>query len=67
MNYNAPTKPLYPKQYLGDGVYVSHDGYHIILSLDAQDPVNPIALEPGLLQKIVQYEKDVIKYYKERS
>ena len=32
--------------YLGDGVYVSFDGYQIWLDTRAQFPVNRIALEP---------------------
>lgn len=43
-------------QYLGDGVYVGHDGYQLWLSVG--DHVHPtIALEPGLAQRIVDYAK----------
>lgn len=66
-HYDIAPKPMFEKRYLGDGVYVHHDGYHIILSLDGQDPNIRIALEPGLLQKIVDYEKDVIKAWEERT
>lgn len=65
MTEDVSPKPSFPKRHLGDGVYVSHDGYHIILSLDGQDPNIRIALEPGLLQKIVEYEKEVIQAWRD--
>ena len=34
--------------YLGDGVYVSFDGYQIWLDTRMQEPVNRIALEPDV-------------------
>lgn len=35
--------------YLGDGVYASFDGYHIVLDLRGQDSTTKIALEPAVI------------------
>ena len=49
------------KTYLGDGVYASHDGYHVWLSLDAQNPSIKIALEPAVLRALFDYVERVSK------
>ena len=41
-------------QYLGDGVYISTDGYHIILDLRQQNE-SRIALEPRVFQRLLEY------------
>ncbi len=38
--------------YLGDGVYASYDGWHIILDLRAQDSCTRIALEPSVMTSL---------------
>ena len=48
-------------RYIGDGVYASFDGYHIILDLRAQDKTTRIALEPDILRKIIQFSEDIKK------
>ena len=45
----------YQDQYLGDGVYASHDGYHIWLDTRAQFQVHRIALEPSVFKKLIEY------------
>src|SRR5579859_7555045 len=42
--------------YLGDGVYAYHDGYQVWLATDG----NAIALEPGVMQALMDYNADVI-------
>ena len=43
------------REYLGDGVYASFDGYQIWLA--ANDHRNiVIALEPGVFSRLVEYE-----------
>ena len=42
-------------RYLGDGVYASYDGYHVILDLRAQDNTTRIALEPAVYEALVRY------------
>ena len=42
--------------YLGDGVYASYDGYHIVLDLRAQDH-SLIALDPNVLENLDAYRK----------
>ena len=44
---------------IGDGVYASFDGYHIILDLRAQDSMTRIALEPAVLTELMKYRADV--------
>ena len=49
------------ESYLGDGVYASFDGYQIWLDTRAQEPVNRIALEPAVYQRLIQYVADLGK------
>ena len=53
------TTKLIEDRYLGDGVYASHDGYHIVLDLRAQDSTTRIALEPQVLDSLDNYRKAV--------
>lgn len=41
--------------YMGDGVYASYDGYHVILDLRGQDHTTRIALEPAVLVALDRY------------
>lgn len=41
--------------YLGDGVYASFDGYHILLDLRGQDDTTKIALEPAVIEALELY------------
>ena len=50
---------LIDDRYLGDGVYVSFDGYHLWLDLRAQDPACRVALEPAVLEQMDQYRRDL--------
>ena len=43
-------------RYLGDGVYASFDGYHIILDLRGQDSTTRIALEPEVIDNFDKYQ-----------
>lgn len=45
-------------RYLGDGVYASFDGYHIVLDLRKQD-ASVIALEPKVLARLDAFRADV--------
>ena len=47
--------------YLGDGVYASFDGYHIVLDLRAQDSTTRIALEPEVLAALDLYRERIKK------
>ena len=47
-------------RYIGDGVYASFDGYHIILDLRAQDNTTRIALEPSVFASLIQYHDDLL-------
>ena len=53
----APPAP----SYIGDGVYVSFDGYQIWLA--ANDHRNKVvALEPGVLEALIAFARDVNRY-----
>ena len=56
-----------PDDYLGDGVYASHDGYHIILDLRGQDSTTRIALEPAVLRALNQYNERAQQLNRERE
>ncbi len=42
-------------EYLGDGLYVSHDGYQFWLMANAHDSDVRVALEPGVLHSFFRY------------
>ena len=56
-----------PDDYLGDGVYASHDGYHIILDLRGQDSTTRIGLEPKVIQALFRYSSRADQLYRERQ
>lgn len=41
--------------YLGDGVYASYDGYHVVLDLRGQDTTTRIALDPKVIENLFTY------------
>lgn len=48
--------PEYPRTYLGDGVYVGHDGYGLVLTTeDGIRETNRIVLEPDVYRALVAY------------
>ena len=48
-------------RYLGDGVYASYDGYHIVLDLRAQDETTRIALEPAVFHQLTRFREDLVR------
>jgi hypothetical protein len=46
-------------RYLGDGVYASFDGYHVVLDLRGQDNFTRIALDPTVLEALERYVRDL--------
>lgn len=58
----APKEPFKQKVYLGDGLYASYDGYHIILqSSDGIRVLDEVALEPAVYQALTEYAKAIWK------
>lgn len=50
------------KEYIGDGVYVTHDGYSFILTTeDGIRATNTIFLEPEHLDMLMDYAKRVFE------
>lgn len=57
---------LQDEEYLGDSVYVAHDGYHIVVTTSngyADDQRNKIALEPSVLRRLYKY----VEKFKEKN
>lgn len=48
-------------RHLGDGVYASWDGYHIVLDLRGQDNYTRIALDPSVMHHLKQFDADCLK------
>lgn len=60
-----PTKTPF-SQYLGDAVYADYDGFHVILrTSDGICTTNTIALDPCVLQALIDYPKFVAMKIKE--
>lgn len=49
------------KTYLGDGLYVSFDGYHFILSTERDNTIHWIGLEPSVFDMLIAMRKQVYK------
>ena len=50
------------KQYIGDSVYVEHDGYAVILTTEngyPDDPRNRIVLEPKVCDALSEYIRGI--------
>lgn len=47
------------KTYLGDGAYVSFDGYHFVLSTMRESGEHTIGLEPVVFDALLKYRKEV--------
>jgi hypothetical protein len=45
--------------YLGDGVYVGHDGYQVWLTTGSHHSPELVALDPEVLKALVNYAKRV--------
>lgn len=58
-------RELEEKRYLGDGAYMTHDGYHIVLyTSNGISETNRVCLEPTVLQKFLDElarVKDLVK------
>lgn len=44
-------------QYMGDGVYIGHDGYQLWLTTGSHENPELIAIDPNVLANIVKYAK----------
>ena len=54
------------KEYIGDGVHASHDGFNIWLQTEREDgSVARIALEPEVFHALVGYQKRLVKAFKQ--
>jgi hypothetical protein len=44
-------------EYIGDGVYVSHDGFQMWLHVGAHHNPPVVALEPEVMDSLIEYYK----------
>lgn len=58
-------KRLKEKQYLGDGLYAHHDGYHIVLSTERENGTHHIGLESQVLSAFDRYREYISSLMKE--
>lgn len=49
--------------YLGDGLYASFDGYHIMLRAPRELGDHYVALEPPVFDELVEYRKRIYEDY----
>ena len=50
------------QRYLGDGVYASFDGYHIVLMThDGIQMTNEISLEPKVMGSLYKYQNTMLE------
>lgn len=50
---------MIPRRYLGDGVYVEHDGYSVVLvTHDGVEDTNTVILDDYTLVSLVQWLKE---------
>lgn len=54
--HESESHPRVGDTYLGDGVYASFDGYHIVIDLRAQGS-DRIALEPAVFKALVNFSR----------
>lgn len=47
--------------YLGDGLYVSHDGYQVILRAPRLDGDHYVGLDPRVLETFLEWVKNNLK------
>ena len=59
---------LQDPDYMGDSVYIGHDGYHLILVTNNGGPEmsNRIAIEPQVLTSIIRYRDRIAEKYVEK-
>jgi hypothetical protein len=56
------------RQYLGDAVYASFDGYHIVLTTEnGISETNRICLDPAVFNSLVHYSNKLIETLKRDS
>jgi sulfur transfer complex TusBCD TusB component (DsrH family) len=49
-----------PDTYLGDGVYASYDGYHIVLAVNHHNN-KVISLDDDVMEKLIKYHNEINK------
>lgn len=59
MTYEEFTNAYSKKTYIGDGAYVSFDGYHFIISTERDNGVHWIGLEPPVFDALIKFRERV--------
>jgi len=58
---------LVPDTYLGDGVYASFNGYHVVLDLRGQDSITRIVLETDVLDSLDRFRDMIADAYRRQA
>lgn len=45
--------------YIGDGLYLSFDGYNVWVETEREGQMHSIALEPGMVERIASYRAEI--------
>lgn len=60
-------KYLHNKTYLGDGLYVHHDGGGFVLSTERENGEHWVGLEEAVLQNLLTYREQFYRDYESRK
>jgi len=55
------------EEYIGDGVYATFDGYHVILKTQRESGVHWIALDPAVMQSLNWYAERMHRAHREKA
>jgi hypothetical protein len=58
---NGITAGLQDVDYIGDGVYVGHDGYHVWLRTPRENGIHEIALDQRAFDALVHYRERLMQ------
>jgi hypothetical protein len=45
--------------YVGDGLYASHDHYHIWISTERENGIHSVALEPAVFREMLRFVRSM--------
>ena len=55
-------------EYIGDGVYVMHDGWGMWLHANSHDcPTDRIYLEPEVFEALKNFQKKIVEHYSKKE
>lgn len=64
MAYNEELASLMKERYIGDGLYVSHNGYYFVLRAPREDGDHVVYLEEPVLAVFMRYVEEIERHRK---